>query len=340
MDHMDRRRLLYSLAATAVGLGVRPACANTEPSTPPNRRDHIGELYQVRDSWFIARSADQPRGRHASDFWSMPFCDIDRLPHLPRQIARGMMWYFSGQPLTAHQRDLASYFPRLCDSPCCYISHFNGTNSLSSAIRILIDHDSIATRNHTAIVALDSLGPAPGEPEWARILPQLARCYDRVIGLYHLERRGLRQWQHSVDAVFPMEEGETYSKRHFWNAALHCNTVIVTSSGLIETDPGVSPTATTETLAGELAGQLAYALLDEVLCERVSVGVAGPAKKHKPRFYALGRVTFGIAPTERQVLAERWRPNAGSYAAASVHHLATMCRSWWQQPQREQRKLA
>jgi hypothetical protein len=57
--------------------------------------------------------------------------------------------------------------------------------------------------SRTALLALDSMSLAAGEPDWDQVIPALAGCYDRIIGHYHLEQRGLRHCYAVLDAVFP-----------------------------------------------------------------------------------------------------------------------------------------
>jgi hypothetical protein len=64
--------------------------------------------------------------------------------------------------------------------------------------------------------------------------------------------------------------------------------VIVTSSGLFEIDAGLSPSASTEELVGELVRRLSYALMEPKILYRI----VGPSSaKSKPRYFALGSAT-------------------------------------------------
>jgi len=73
----------------------------------------------------------------------------------------------------------------------------------------------------------------------------------------------------------------------------HCDVVIVTSSSLVETDPGLSASASTEELVGELVGRFGNAMLDREVHDRI-LGVEVNEKRRKPRLFALGSVTPGI----------------------------------------------
>jgi hypothetical protein len=99
--------------------------------------------------------------------------------------------------------------------------------------------------------------------------------------------------------------------------------MIVTSTGLIETDPGLCPRASTEDLVGELVRRLGYALLEPKIREWI-VGTAGPEKR-KPRFFALGSATLN-APFEPafhfQVMLDRQSEFvSGSFAPLAVDDL-------------------
>jgi hypothetical protein len=114
------------------------------------------------------------------------------------------------------------------------------------------------------------------------VLPAFRSCYQRIVGHFHLERRGLRQWRECLNANFPAD----YFQEFFTDAAAQCDAVILTSAGLCESDVRCDPRASTEELAGQLMRDLGCALLTPAVLERV-VGAGAHAAVRKPRLFAL-----------------------------------------------------
>jgi len=207
---VDRRRLLTSLAvgAASAGLPYSVASATGVAETLPARNTG-----PTCGAWLIAR---QPHSElaphHVIDFWSMPWSEIGYANNLPPQIARGVIWYETIDAQEAldcidriyRESYWADGLPRQC------AAHFDGAETLSSTLASLIGNSKSERR--IALVALDSIGP---EKDWAHILPVLSRCYDAVIGICHVERRGLRHQKACLAREF--------FERHFLNPARLCD---------------------------------------------------------------------------------------------------------------------
>jgi hypothetical protein len=145
----------------------------------------------------------------------------------------------------------------------------------------------------TALIALNSTGPSPTEPEWAEYLTLFTRpyrSYGHIIGHIHAPGRGLHELKARLNSIGPDNE-KTYFERAVWDATSHCDVVIVTSSSLVDFDPGLSPSASTETLVGELIGRFGYALLDRVVFNEI-LGSKDDRVKRQPRLFALASVTM------------------------------------------------
>jgi hypothetical protein len=285
---IDRRRFVATLgAATALPamtpevLGAQVGAAETQA---PHDRPRL---------CLLARELRVGLPDSGLDFWSRPFCDIAHAAHLPPEIARGTIWHerMEDAEMPGPEAVSAAFARHGFGSPqaprrCAACSEDVLADTLMSFVRATGSHG----QSRTAFVALDSLGPAD-EPRWADVLPAFRRCYDRIVGHFHLERRGLRHWKAWLDASFPEENGRSYFESYFSDAAAQCDAVVLTSPALIETDLHLGAGDPTEMLAGELIGRLGYALLNG----DVIAHIAGPANSgpmRKPRLFALGSLTW------------------------------------------------
>lgn len=300
MINIDRRHFLTSLAATSACGAVAPASASTSAGV-----SHIdGKGGEFSDWWFMAREgylrSTMPivaTRSAAVDFWSMPYSDIDHAGHLPPEIPTGVLWYdyFAGRNLEvceALDQFRTEYRFKRSNAAHSVGVYTDGTDMLSSSLQRMIQDDRPRPGEpRTALIALDSLGPSPREPIWARILPAFAQCYDRIIGHIHCPRRGLREWKSYLDAVFPKDDGSSDFEQSIWSAALRCDVVIVTSAALVETDLGLSTHASTEMLTGELMRRFGHAALDRDVLRGV-LGAGENRTRRKPRLYAFGSATL------------------------------------------------
>jgi hypothetical protein len=269
--------------------------------------------------WYPCATAPLAVTRPLSiDFWSMPCCDINHAGHLPPEIQTGVLWYdyfagLEGSKLFDHLHndyflDLLhyDYYARRNSEKCEALNQFrkerqfnrrvgvtssvrihtDGTDTLSSFLNRAQNERSHSEGSRTALIALDSLGPPLREPTWGRILPAFAQCYDHIIGLIHSPRRGLRDWKTFLNTTC----GNDFFEQSVWSSASQCDVVIVTSAGLMETDPGLCTDATTEILAGELMRRLGYALLNREVLDQV-LSVHQTEEKRRPRLFALSSST-------------------------------------------------
>lgn len=314
MTKLNRRRFLTSLAATSACGTIVPALGSA--SAEVGHIDCTGG--EISDWWFVAREwypcATAPLAvtRPLSvDFWSMPCCDINHAGYLAPEIQTGVLWYdfFAGRNSERfesldqlHYDYFADRNSEFCkaldqfreerhfnrvDATSSVHIHTDGTDKLSSFLKRLQGERSRSQGSRTALIALDSLGPSPREPTWDRILPAFAQCYDHIIGLIHSPRRGLRDWKTFLNGTCAKE----FFEQSVWNSASQCDAVIVTSAGLVETDPGLCTDATTEMLVGELMRRLGYALLNREVLDQV-LSVHQTEEKRRPRLFALGSSTM------------------------------------------------
>jgi hypothetical protein len=210
----------------------------------------------------------------------MPWSEIGYANYLPPQIARGVIWHQTIEA-KAGSREALDCIDRIYREsdwadgrPRQFASHFDGAETLSSTLASLIGSNK--SDGCVAIVALDSEGP---EKDWTHILPVLSRCYDTIIGICHVERRGLRQQKAWLAPEF--------FERHFLKPARLCDAVIITSPALVEANVRISPDASTEELVGRLARDLGCALLTPAVLDRV-VGTRQNGAVREPQFFALG----------------------------------------------------
>ncbi len=303
MKTINRRRFLGSLAVSTVCAGVARA------DIPQPAKLAMGEQENVRNNtWFIARQNRELRGQHIIDFWSKPLCDIDHANYLPPEIVRGTLWYdgagtdFQEHPalkyvdsILEQDRSIWLYDKRL------FAEHCPGMEGLSVPLLTMVGQKASTSRGgRTALLALDSQWLSTTDPDWADMLPAFRRCYDRVIGHFHIERRGFHHWKKWLsDGTF----GDSFFEHFFTKTALQCDAIILTSQSLAEHDAHLSPRASTEALVGELIRRLGDALLDENVLEQIAP-ISTPVEKRAvhPRVFALGSAGASVSyPRVREI---------------------------------------
>ena len=297
MTKINRRRFLA--AATTACAGIVPSPARTEEIAWPYNFPRLDEEKggSRPDYWFIKREFD-PRPNAASnvtghpiiDFWSREYSDVPYADYLPPEIPKGVLWY---DPFGSTNVETFKYIDSIYkkSQPKVehqFAAHRDGVGTLSSTLRQMIrDEPSRSEHARTALIALDSLGPSSKDPEWTDIIPAIGQCYDHVIALIHTPRRGLRDWMTFLNTTC----GKEFFEQSVWNSASQCDVVIVTSAGLVETDPGLCTRATTEMLVGELIRRLGYALLNRDVLDQV-LAVHQSGQRRKPRLFALSSQTL------------------------------------------------
>jgi len=294
MATIQRRHLLSSLAATTVCAGVAPRIDSARATGLLNAERSDNGHDGCRAAWFIAREDCETVGDHVVEFWTKPFCDIRHADYLPRAIVRGVLWYnYAEYPYCMRKPEVLDYIDSVfrqdrsdwLNNPRQFAEHSGETGNLSSPLLSLLAETNPNKRGlRVALIALHSQSLCPMEPDWADMLPALRRCYDRVIGHFHLERRGFRQWK----AWLKRPNSGSYFEHFFSKAATQCDAVVFTSPALVETDLGLCPGASTEMLAGEQMRRLGYALLKREVIEQIVC----EDKVRPPRFFALGSATL------------------------------------------------
>ena len=322
MSQIDRRRVLTWLAGSAAIATTAPAISKAASAMP-----HSGVLDgpAERLGWLIAQRDARERGRHAVDFWSMNWAPTHFAKHLPPQISRRLVAYHDfGARIGDGPAALNPWERALEDCARKWIEpkqldRFTlkldvGPEDFLPRLTAFVGEKGIAVR--AALIDLDSNTFFGGDmTHWRSVLPAFARCYDFIIGLCHFEQRGL----HQERAYLSRYEDSDLCKDVLEPASL-CDAVIVTSAGLIETDPGLCPRATTEDLVGELVRRLGYALLEPNIRDRIAG--AGAAKKTKPRFFALGSATLN-APFDPILHLQMMLDRQSAFVTGSFEPLAT-----------------
>jgi hypothetical protein len=254
-------------------------------------------MVRQRDPHAISTAAEKP----AVDFWSLQYSDINYADYLPPKIPRKTIYYesceredFNNERAFAYMDTLPQRYgiSRALDETLTWGVHWQ-RKYLSGSFFSEAGNPS-PEELRTALIALDSIGPSPTEPEWAEYLTlftQPYRSYRHIIGHIHAPGRGLREWRDRLNRIAP-DKKKSWFERTVWDAASDCDVVIVTSSSLLETDPGLCASAWTEELVGELIGRFGYAILDREVHDRI-LGVEANEKRRKPRLFALGSVTPG-----------------------------------------------
>jgi hypothetical protein len=326
MTPLNRRRVLTSLSGGAAVATIAPGISKAALSAPDS-----GVLHELaeRPGWLIAQRDGEECGQHVVKFWSMNWAPTHFANHLPPQISRGLIAYHDFGARIGDADSTVDPLHRAFEN--CgrkwiepeQLDRFTlkldvGVEGFLPQLTSFVGDSRAATR--TALVDLDSRTCYGMErTRWRHILPAFARCYDFTIGLCHIEQRGLHQERAYLKRIY----GDDDFKERVLEPASLCDTVIVTSAGLIETDPGLYPRASTEDLVGELVRRLGYALLEPKILEWI-VATGGP-KKAKPRFFALGSATLN-APFEpllhlQMMLDRQSEFLSGSFAPLAVEDL-------------------
>ena len=308
MTKIDRRHFLASLAATTACTGIVPSPIRAEAITRPYDIIRFDKRHGsfLENYWFIKRecvsspnAVSTAAGRVAVDFWSRPYCELAHANYLPPEIPTGVLYYDpignthldQGEALKHAIKHIESvHKKRRPNTKHQSAIHTGGLETLASTLwPVIHDEPSGPKHSRTALVALDSLGPSPRDPEWNGILPVLARCYERIIGHLHVNCAGLREWKDLCDSIIG-EDKESFFALCPLKAVLLCDVVIITSSSLLEADPGLPNRTSTETPIGEVIRHFGNAILDREAHDRI-LGVRGNEETRMPRLFALGSVT-------------------------------------------------
>ena len=256
---------MQTLTAALAYAGLPPSLARSEVAAPNKRRLRLREwwtMIQRRDSLAITKAEGS-----TVDFWSREYSEINYGNHLPPEIQRTSLFYESCDLKDFNNEKAFLYLDAIPErfglsSPPGETLNWSvcwDTNYLSGSYLSVAGSPSSTKELRTALIAIDSKGRSSNEPEWAEMLPDFRRTYERIVGLCYLG-----------------DPDRSKASR----AAFHCDAVILTSRELAETDPGLS----TETLVGELIRQFGRALLDRKVLDRIrNETTAGP------RYFALGR---------------------------------------------------
>ena len=300
MTNINRRHLMRTLAASTVLASTVPS-KGAQDTRIVAAAERNGERDAWRGAWLIARQNRQTSGHHIVDFWSKPFCEIHHADYLPVEIARGVLWH-EYEGYASEQEAALKYVDAVFKQersewrtdPRQFVEHLGGTETLSSPLPILVRKSTAwCLGGRTALLALDSWAPSSTDPDWADMLPAFRCCYDRVIGHFHLDRRGFRHWKTCLtqDQFGPFGAG--YFDRFFSQAAAQCDAVVFTSPSLVEHDYMRSPYASTEALVGQLMQQLGHALLDDNTLQQI-VPIREDGIRNPPRAFALASVTCTV----------------------------------------------
>jgi hypothetical protein len=297
--NIDRRRFVSTIGAMAAFTAGTPTAGGAGTNAPGKSR--FSDENDLDRGWCIARqklhhpnSTSGAVHQNIVDFWSKPVSAISLANFLPPEISRGVLWFdgFSPKKPSSAWLEYVDSVPKeynleWIQEPRYFATCTDDIELLSSTLRsLIIDNRAARALSRTALVDLGSASPISIEPDWAQIILALAPCYDRIIGFYHLEQRGLRHFEALCDRTSPEH------KMLLHNAALQCDAVIFTSASLIENDMNLSAKAPTDRLVSELMQQLGHALLDETVLEQIV-----PKQKmarEKPRAFALGSNTTTV----------------------------------------------
>lgn len=315
MTEINRRRFVASLTAATAFTGLAPSLARSEIAAPTNddRLIHSDKIAftdgsdkpKLKEWWCMIRRYD-PHAKStaaegpAVDFWSRQYSDINYADHLPREIRRETLIYECCDRKDFNNEKAFAYIDAI---PQLYGIDQPPDETLTWSVVWQREYLSGSfyceagnppqEQLRTALIALDSTGPSPTEPEWAEYLTlftQPYRSYRHIIGHIHAPGRGLRELRARLNCIEPDNE-KSYFERSVWDAASHCDVVIVTSSSLVDFDTGLCPSAYSDTLLGELIRRFGYAVLDRAVLNEI-VGSKDERVKHRPRLFALASVTI------------------------------------------------
>ncbi len=273
MSRIDRRRLVQSSTAAIACVGLPPFLAPSQVAASNER------CLRLKEWWTMIRRRDLhgrsfPNEGSTVDFWSREYSEINYGNYLPPEIQRTSLFYescdlkdFNNETAFLYldaipeRFGLSSPLAETLDWSVCW-----DTNYLSGSYLSRARSPSSPKELRTALIAIDSKGRSPNEPEWAEMLPDFRRTYARIVGLCYLPQGEPVRTKALLDAVL--------------RAAYHCDAVVVTSGEFAEIDPNFS----NGTVVGHLVRHLGEAFLAPKFPDRLLSGT-----NSKPCFFALGR---------------------------------------------------
>jgi hypothetical protein len=320
MNPINRRRILKSLAGGAAVAHIPHAISNEALAAPvsdaPLGRTE-GHYY-----WMLAQQGGLMPRQHALDFWSMSCGAVHYENYLPPQIARALIAYGDfPRPFDSTKEaldafiEVSKFYNRDWLDPGM-IDRFSvepaiGSKDFRSVLTSFVGEKG-GTSARSALLALDSTSFGPG---WHTMGSAFGSCYNSIVGLTHIfSERGFAQ-----EKRYSRTSSASDFVRAFLRDTSPCDTVIVTSSGLFETDAGLSPGASAEELVGELVRRLSYALLQPEILDRLAG--AGGANRPKPRYFALGSATLN-ARSEPLLHLQAMLDRQSAFVSASFAPLA------------------
>jgi hypothetical protein len=327
MSLIDRRRILTSLAggaaiASASHAISKEAFADTESSA---LRERAVRHY----CWVLAQQGVRTRTQHPIDFWCGPFAPIRYENYLPPQMGRGLIAYEDfPHPIDTENKaieafkETAKFYDRDWLDPET-LDYFAVKPAVGSKDFPFIFSSLVGEKNTPARTALLAIDSPLGEFGRPGVLSAFSSCYNSMIGISHIGERGFLQQKR-----YSRTSSESDFVRGFLRDTSLCDTVIVTSSGLFELDAGLSPSASTEDLVGEIVRRLSYALMEPEILQRL----VGGTKKSRPRYFALGSATLSAQSEPRLHLQTQSDPlldlqtildRQSAFVSASFAPLAT-----------------
>lgn len=315
MTRLDRRRVLTSLAGGVAVAGIIPAIS--EAAFADSESGVLRERAERHYCWLLAQQGGRLGIPHAVEFCSGPWATIRYENYLPPQIARVLIAYEDFlHPIDTETKALeafketAKFYGRDWLDPET-VDYFAVKPAIGSKDFQFILSSFVGKKNtspRTALLATDSLLSGFRRPE---MRSAFASCYDSLVGISHIGERGFVQEKHY--------SSESDFVRRFLRDTSICDTVIVTSSGLFELDAGLSPSASTEDLVGELVRRLSYALMEPEILGRI---VVPSGTKPKRRYFALGSATLNV-PSEPLLHLQTMLDRQSAFVSASFAPLAT-----------------
>ena len=272
MSNIDRRQLLASMAFGSLGADFRAVA--TPQVTDPRSMIHSNEPAR----WFLAKEPLQTSAEHIVEFWSTPACKVQYVDQLPPRIVRGAVW----QEDEAHRVNPGEKHCLLRGDP--EILEFNGLSALG---QWLYKNAEAVTRGgirRTALLALDSASVESKRELSSFVLPAFRRCYDHVIGHFHIEQRGFVHWKTALCGEWGDASG---FDEVFTELESQCDCVIFTSQSLAENDQHLSARVSTGTLVSELMCRLGEVLIDKRLIAEI-IPPRNIDDEVYPRTFALG----------------------------------------------------
>ena len=317
MSHIDRRRVLTSLAGGAAVAGISQVITKETSAGPAS--DVLRESAERHYCWVLAQQGGLTRTPHAIEFCSGPWANIRYENYLPPQIARVLIAYEDfPHPIDTEKKALeafnetAKFYGRDWLDPET-VDYFAVKPAIGSKDFQFILSSFVGNKNtspRTALLAIDSVLNGFRRPE---MRSAFASCYNSLVGIGHIGERGFVQ-----EKQYSRTSSESDFVRGFLRDTSLCDTVIVTSSGLFELDAGLSPSASTEDLVGEIVRRLSYALMEPEILARI----VGPSStKPKRRYFALGSATLN-APFEPLLHLQTMLNRQSAFVSASFAPLA------------------